>query len=136
MSFKSILVHRARPVGTRARALDPSQWVDGDPGAVEEEMPAFACCVFLPQGSETGTGRGRNVREPTLLYGERDLVGNPVALRPESSVLIVAPELNVAEGLPAETELRWEITGSAQPFGRPGRSPVVGFQVTIRRITD
>ena len=59
----------------------------------------------------------------------------PVQAGPEDELLIVAPELNVAEGLPAETAVRYRIAGEAQPFGKPGND-IIGRQLTLVRVDD
>lgn len=131
MPYLDVLVHTAR-VGRR---IVGTEWVEGEYSEVEEFGPPFDCCLFLPQGTESPEGRGRRVREPTLLIGPDDQAGDPVAVEATDELLIVAPELNLAEGMAAETEVRWTVVGSGQPFGKPGND-VIGLQLTIRRVVD
>lgn len=129
MPFLDVLLHTARVW----RTVEQGPLVDGEREVIQEWSAPFACCLFLPLGTETGTGLGRQVREPTLLYDPVDVLGEVVALRPEEELLLVAPELNVAEGRLAEEEVRWMVNGAAQPFGRPG-DDVIGFQVALRAL--
>lgn len=131
MAFGDVLVHVAVPLSR----VEGGEWVEGERVAEVVEGSPFACCLFLPQGSESGEGRGRRVREPTLLYGPVDSVGGAVALSAEDEVLVTAAELNVAEGRDSGAAVRWMVVGQPQPFGRPG-SPVVGFQAALRRVED
>ena len=136
MPFFDVLVHRATPIVTRqGPAPDVADWVEGDYGEPEEVPGApFDCVLFLPQGSSSPEGRGRRVREPTLLYADY-ADGTPVALPDESQVDVVAPELNRAEGRPEDAAVRWQVVGQPQPFGKPGFD-VLGYQATLRRVED
>lgn len=131
MALENVLVHKATPV----RMSRTGGWVEGE--YVEEPVAGtpFDCCVFLPLGQESGAGRGRQVREPTLLYGPLNDAAAPVALSAEDELLVVAPELNVAEGRAADAQVRWMVNGAPQPLGKPG-DDVIGFQATLRRIDD
>lgn len=131
MPFEDVLVHTGIPL----RRHEASGWVEGRYDAEPERGEAFDCVVFLPEGSSTVAGRRRMVREPTMLYWPEDRTGEPVALVPEDEVLVIAPELNEAEGNDAELEVRWTVTGSPQPFGKPG-DPIIGLMVTLRRVDD
>lgn len=132
MPLEDILVHTAR----KWALTEGETWVEGEYEEGESFGPEFDCCLFLPQGSKAGAGRGRMVREPTLLFSPEDNVGGaPVALKPEDEVYVVAPELNLVEGRAEDAEVRWMVNGAAQPFGKPGED-VIGFQVTLRRIED
>ena len=133
MPYLDVLVHRATPM---RRVLDPiTGWVEGERVDTLTPGTPFDCCLFLPQGTEAGTGRGRKVTEPTLLVAPEDDFGAPVALDPDDELHIVAPELNAARGLPADTSERWMVVGAPQPFGKPGE-PIIGSQATLRRVDD
>jgi len=129
--YLDVLVHRATPLLTRATG----GLVEGRRSIGQVPGTPFDCCLFLPQGSKSADGRGRRVREPTLLVAPEDDLGMPVQAGPEDELLIVAPELNVAEGLPAETAVRYRIAGEAQPFGKPGND-IIGRQLTLVRVDD
>lgn len=131
MPIDNIWVHKATPVSLNKTG----GWVEGEFIQEPAEGVPFDCCLFLPQGTESSDGRGRKVREPTLLYAPEDDALAPTALNPDHELLIVAPELNAAEGRPADTAVRWMVVGAPQPFGKPG-ADVIGFQATLRRIDD
>lgn len=136
MAYSDVLVHRGRAIASVGRTPDLDDMVYGDAGVEEVEIPTeFACCIFLPLGSEEPTGRGRGVREPTLLYATRNVAGEMTMLRKEMSVEVLAPELNAAEGLPGDEWVRWELRGAPQPFGPPGQEPI-GLQAIVKRIDD
>jgi hypothetical protein len=133
MPLEDVLVHTAWPWRTR----EAGEVVDGDVDATEEPRTPFDCCLFLPQGTEEGSSMrgGRQVRRPTLLVAAEDALGQPPALSHEDELDIVAEELNLAEGRPAETRIRWQVDGSPQPLGKPGED-VLGYQVTLVRVED
>lgn len=131
MPFLDVLVHRGVPLQT----VSSGEWVEGERVAEPVAGTPFDCVLFLPQGTFSGEGRGRRVKEPTLLYSPENDVGAPVALSAEDEVLLSAPELNVAEGLPGDAQVRWQLTGDPQPFGKPGEDPI-GLQATLRRVDD
>lgn len=133
MALGDVLVHSAVPVLKRERGTS----VDGDTGGSGEESGTpFDCCLFLPQGQEEQARPfGRQVRRPTLLVAPLDRLGQPTALPFKAEVDVIAPELNLAEGRPAEANVRWQVDGSPQPFGRPG-DDVIGYQVTLLRVEE
>jgi hypothetical protein len=136
--FLDILLHRATPYSRRTELEDEdeeSTWVEGEYVTARVEGTPFDCVLFLPQGTEEASPRGRMVRVPTLLYGPENDSGAEVALSPEDELLVVAPELNLVEGLAEDAEVRWLVVGHPQPFGKPG-DPVIDFQATLRRIED
>lgn len=145
MAFGDVLVHVATPVVRRRSGAAEDVWVEGQRISgdwVEGSLPSgdvagtpFDCCLFLPMGTEQPTGRGRQVTEPTLLFEPFDQSGAPFGLTAEHYLLIVAPELNAAEGLAADTAVRYTVQGRPQPFGRPG-ADVVGLQASLRRVDD
>ena len=131
MPFLDVLVHRAVAV-TRVQTGD---WVEGERVSEPLVGTPFDCVLFLPQGTEDASPRGRKVVQPTLLYAPEDDLGVVVALTPEDELHVTAPELNVAEGRAADAALRWQVVGAPQPLGKPGEEPI-GFQATLRRIED
>jgi len=129
--FLDVLLHRAVPLSV----VEEGEWVEGERVSRRAFGTPFRCVLFLPQGTETAAGRLRKVREPLMLYGPLDEAGGVVALGPEDQVDVTAPELHAAEGLREDVPVRYQVAGAPQPFGKPG-APVIGFQVTLRRIED
>ncbi|HEX7088737.1 MAG TPA: hypothetical protein VF192_01295 [Longimicrobiales bacterium] len=135
MPYGDVLVHRAIPF---VRAETGGEVVEGEDSGAGHDVrgTAFACCLFLPDGTEQAAGgRSRRVKRPTLLISPVDELGAPVAVSHEDELLIVAPELNAAEGLPADAEVRYQVQGSGQPFGRPGFA-IIGKQLTLSRVEE
>lgn len=132
MPLADVCLHR----GTRYEDRESGGYVEGSSDVGPVAVQSFACCLFLPLGDEVPDARGgRQVRRPTLLVMPLDEVDAPVALGPKVIVGIVAPELNVAEGLAPDVEVRWQVQGSAQPMGKPG-DDIIGFQVNLLRVED
>lgn len=133
VALADVCVHQA----TRYERREAGAYVDGQSDTVEVAVQVFACCLFLPQGTEDATEKrgGRQVRRPTLLALPYDVEGEEVAIPAKCELGIVAPELNLTEGLDSELEVRWQVSGSAQPFGSPGE-PIVGFQAVLVRVED
>ena len=94
----------------------------------------FACVLFLPSPGEADR-RGRQVKEPTLLYEPNYPDGSPVALVAEDRLRVTAPELNRAQGGDPDCAMLWQVVGSPQPAGKPGRVPKV-MVATLRRVED
>lgn len=138
--LRHVLVHRATPVEFVEGTDEPTQWIEGEPGI---EGPTgvrgtpFPCVLFLPLGSEDeGQPRSRKVTRPTLMFEPFDFDGAPVEPpSAEDELLIAAPELAAsfeqAEGEEPGTG-RWQIEGTPQPFGPPGR--VIGYQATVKQV--
>lgn len=133
MPLEDVLVHTATPW----RTVEARELVEGDVDVEEAPGTPFACCLFLPQGVEDAPNPrgGRQVRRPTLLVGPEDDLGQPTALSHEDELDVIAAELNLAEGRPADAAVRWQVDGSAQPFGPPGED-VVGYQVALVKVDD
>lgn len=131
MPFLDVLVHRAVPL-LRAEG---QEYAEGESEIIEGRGTPFDCCLFLPQGQESSEGRGRRIRRPTLLVAPEDDAGLPVALSHEDELMISAPELNVAEGLPQAAEVRYQVQGAGQPFGRPGFD-IIGKQFELQRVEE
>lgn len=112
-----------------------AEWVEGAFDEADVLGPPFDCCLFLPQGTEAPAGRGRRVKEPTLLVPTEAQDGAVLELKATDELLLTAPELNVAQGLPEDAQVRWMIVGAPQLFGRPG-DDVIGGQATLRRVED
>lgn len=135
MPLEDVCVHLGKPLKTG----EGGTWIEGEfvPNAEAEGAP-FPCVLFLPQSTTEETVTvpiGRRITEPTLLYLPEDDDGNPVALNAEDSVLINAPELWEAEGKLPDFWERYQVVGRPQPFGKPGE-PVIGFQATLRLVSD
>lgn len=132
MPIGTVLEHTAWPV----RSVEEGPWVDGERDVEPTEGAPFDCALFLPLGEEPQTPRGgRSVKRPTLLYEPEDRLGAQIELSHEDELLIVAEELNVAEGREEDERVRWQVNGAPQPFGRPGAEPV-GFQAALVRVDD
>jgi hypothetical protein len=132
--FPDILVYIATPLET----AEEGTLVEGERDSSATEGVPFACCLFLPSGSETSPPAGsrvREVREPTLLYEPTRPDGSAVGLRKESRLRIGAGNLNEAEGRAEDASVEWQVVGSPQPFGPP-YGEMVGLQATLRRIED
>lgn len=124
----AICVHSATPV-TRAEGDDPAAWAAGEPDSTVEEGDAFPCCLFLPLGPARQDTKGRQVREPTLLWDALDEDGELIPrVRINDELLIVAPELTGADAV------RWQVLGEPQPLGPPGS--VKGYQALLARVSD
>lgn len=132
----SLLVHTGTPQITAAGADDV--WIEGTPsteGAKPRSGAPFACVLFLPQAPETGgeqvSWKPRTISRPTLLYNPTRPDGSGVLLTKDSELDVLAPEL--APYLGADS-VRWQVDGSPQPAGRPGRPVVV--VATLKRVAD
>jgi hypothetical protein len=134
MGIKKVMVHTASIVRNVVPASPFGDLVDGDRGAVEADVLSFPCLLILPEGTETPTGRGRRVTAPTLLY-EPYVGAEPVALKAQDELHIIAREQNVAQGLPELTEVRWTVQTVPQTLGRPGKR-VKAVQATLQRVDD
>jgi hypothetical protein len=138
MALEDVLVHTATPwrkVDDRADAPDEADWIEGEPGADDQEPERgtpFPCVLFLPLGSEeAGRPRARQVSRPTMLFlPERD-DGSTVDVTGNDELLISAPELAAWTGA---AEQRWQVDGAPQPFGPPGE--VIGLQATVLKVDD
>lgn len=123
-------------VATPVRRTEGGAWVEGAFAVDETEGTPFACCLFLPQGEDQTSPRGgRRVTRPTLLVSPADQAGAPVVLSNEDELLIAHPELNPMLGVAAGERVRWQVSGGAQQFGKPGDAPI-GAQVTLTRVED
>lgn len=131
MPFRDVLVHRATPV----LRVEGVEYVEGEAEDVPGRGTPFDCCLFLPDGRASTGGPGRQVKQPTLLVAPTDDGGLPVSLSRDDELMIVAAELNLAEGIPASAEVRYQVTASGQPFGRPGRA-IIGKQVMLSRVEE
>lgn len=128
MGISYVCVHKAVPV-TRAESTDPSKWAAGEPDETTEEGAEFDCCLFLPLGPQRENTKGRQIREPTLLWDALDEEGEPIPqVRINDELLITAPELT------GPTAVRWQVLGEPQPLGPPGW--VKGYQATLARVSD
>lgn len=133
MPLQDVLVHRATPM--KRTLADPFSWADGErPDAQVAGIP-FDCLLLLPAGTEDNAGRGRKVTAPTLFYGDGDDTGAPIALRAEDELLVVAPELNIAQGDPENLAVRWLVNGAPLVLARPG-DDAIGAEVKLRRVDD
>jgi hypothetical protein len=114
--------------------LSVGEIVEGERVVEDVEGDPFRCVLFLPSGAEQDR-RGRQVKEPTLLYEPNYPDGSPVSLNTSDRLRILAPELNLAQGLERDLELVWQVRGDPQPAGKPGRVPKVMI-ATLRRVED
>ena len=128
MSIAYVCVHTATPV-TRAESTEPDSWAAGEPDETVEEGTSFPCCLFLPLGPPRENTKGRQVREPTLLWDALNEEGEEIPpVRLNDELLVVAPELTGAAAV------RWQVLGEPQPLGPPGW--VKGYQATLARVSD
>jgi hypothetical protein len=89
--------------------------------------------LFLPQGTEEqGQPRSRKFSRPTLLYEpvNADTGAATPDLTGDDELMVLAPELAQWTGA---DEARWQVEGTPQPFGPPGR--VIGVQVTLKQVS-
>lgn len=127
MPLGTICVHTATPV-TEVESDDEATWAAGEPEKTVTTGEAFPCVLFLPLGKREDT-RGRQVREPTLLWEAFNEEGEPmVPVKENDELLILAEELTGAD------PVRWQVNGEPQPFGPPGE--VIGYQATLIRVSD
>lgn len=128
MPISTVCVHTATPV-TQSESDDEATWAAGEPDESTVTGTTFPCCLFLPLGPARQDTKGRQVREPTLLWEAYDEEGEPLPLvRINDELLIVALELT------GEDPVRWQVLGEPQPLGAPGN--VIGFQATLARVSD
>jgi hypothetical protein len=134
--LRHILVHTATPIRT-VEDGDAVEWIEGEPGESGPEpvrQDAFPAVLFLPQGSEESDHpRSKKVSRPTLLYEPINAdTGEAVPeLTADDELMVEAVELAQWTGA---TEARWQVDGTPQPFGPPGR--VIGVQVTLKQVRD
>jgi hypothetical protein len=123
-----VCVHTATPV-TRAESDDATTWAAGEPDETALEGDAFPCCLFLPLGPARQDTKGRQIREPTLLWDALGEEGEVIPqVRINDELLVVAPELTGA------APVCWQVLGEPQPLGPPGS--VKGYQATLARVSD
>ena len=138
--LRHVLVHRATPVLLTDGA--GATWIEGERAAAPTPTrgTAFPCVLFLPLGSEDESQpRSRKITRPTLMWEPVDFDGVALAVPvgADHELLVSAPELagyfDQAEGEPDGTG-RWQVEGSPQPFGPPGR--VIGYQATLKQVAE
>jgi hypothetical protein len=128
VSIAYVCVHTATPI-TQSESDDEMTWAAGEPDETTETGAPFPCCLFLPLGPARQDTKGRQVREPTLLWDSLNEEGEPIPqVRINDELLIVAPELT------GEAAVRWQVLGEPQPLGAPGW--VKGYQATLVRVSD
>jgi hypothetical protein len=128
VALEDVCIHTVTPVSTEATG----PLVEGERD--EQPVPGtpFQGVLFLPLGSEEANPfRPRKLSRPTLLCLPEDAAGQPVTLKPEDEVTILAPELAPWTGANAA---RWQVDGAPQPFGPPGS--VIGFQANLVKVQD
>jgi hypothetical protein len=135
--LRHILVHTATPVRFEEADAGAATWVEGERGETGPEpvlRDAFPAVLFLPGGSEESDHpRTKKITRPTLLYEPVNAdTGQPVPeLTAEDELMVEAPELAQWTG---EVEARWQVEGTPQPFGPPGR--VIGVQATLKQVRE
>lgn len=127
MPIGNVCVHTATPVAA-SESDDESTWAAGEPDRTTVTGESFPCCLFLPLGKREDT-RGRQVREPTLLWEAFNEEGEPMVPVRESDELLI-----LAEELTGPDPVRWQVNGDPQPIGPPGQ--VIGYQATLIRVSD
>lgn len=126
MSLRRICKHRV----TIYRQVESDELIDGEPD-IDDDVPSgtFLGALFTPSGSESNR-RGREVKEPTLMY-----LPSAPRVEKEDELGIVAAEQNAQAGLAADAEVRWQVVGTPQSLGRPGRTPKA-MMVVLRKVDD
>jgi hypothetical protein len=110
-------VIRKVPAGRKVEGRTVMESVDGE---------WFRCRLTLPSANQTpdaASGARKVVREPMLLWGLRDLSGDPVELTVENRVEVNSRELGRAV---------WDVQAEPEPLRR--RRRLLGYQTTLRRV--
>lgn len=125
MALGSVLVDRARVVERVAAAAK----VEGRTPMVPVTGAWFRARLFLPMTREeeaaSRPSHKRSVKVPTLLYGIRDLEGEPITLREDTKV-------QVNSGLDVGV---YEVTG-IEVIRKKGRNSILCHQAQLRRVAD
>jgi hypothetical protein len=131
VALEDILVHVATPAATTA---EEGEWIDGEQAIQDVQGRPFPCCLFLPQGAESGRS-GREVKRPTMLYLAVYPDGSAIQIMRQDRLSVVAPELGVSTGLALGEPFRFQVDGDPQPLGRPG-DDLVGFYAVLKSVDD
>jgi hypothetical protein len=125
VSLESALVDQARTLqqvaaaAGRVRGQTRLGWVSG---------PWFGAMLQLPQGGaapDASQGRKRVVTQPTLLFDVADENGDPVEVTAAMRIEVSSERFG---------DSVWEPTGDPEPLG--SLYEVIGYQVTLRKVTD
>lgn len=117
MALAGVLAHTAVPL----RIERSTERVEGTYDSIVVEGDPIPVAFFPPTSREQGT-KGREVRAPTLLYRP------PHELNADDRIRLSGPGLrDVDEG-------EWQIDGTPQAAGKPGRTPKV-LVATLKRVT-
>lgn len=122
MSLTGVLVDRARVVGRR----DAGRKVAGRTIYSDVAGDWFKARLTLPSSGEQvdpATGVRPVTLTPLLLYGTRDLAGEPVNVTGDDRVELDSKELGFAV---------FDVIGDAEPLRKKRR--VIGFQIPLRRV--
>lgn len=121
MALGAALVDRARVV----RNVPAGRRVVGRTIRTPVEGEWFRARLSLGDSTQDldEAGGRRNVRTPSLMFGIRDLAGDPIDMTGEDRVEVASAELG--------TEL-WDVVGDPKPMRKKRR--VIGYTVTLRRV--
>jgi hypothetical protein len=125
VTLNTALVDRARtvsfaPAGPKVRGSTQFAYVRSE---------WFKARLTLPASTESTDGSGsrrKQVREPTLLVGVKDLQGQPFTLSSDDRIQVRAAGLG--------EDSVWDVVGNPEPLRKKRR--VIGFQVTLKRVED
>lgn len=124
-----ILVHTATAVSqVETTTSDLAQWAEGEPDETPTTSTPFDCVLFLPQSTRQDR-RGRQVKEPTLMWDGLNCDGTSAPRLSEAQELRVT-----ACELTGPDPVRWQINGDPEPLGPPGE--VLCWQARLIRVSD
>ncbi|MET0604402.1 MAG: hypothetical protein ABW167_20620 [Baekduia sp.] len=125
MGLRSVLVDRARLVVKEGTGVKVEGTTLMEPGHGEW----FRCRLFLDmqqyeERSEQG-GRRKRVKTPQVMFGVKDVAGDPLDVRADSELEVDSKEFGRA---------LWQITGDPQPIRKKRR--VIGGLVQVERVVE
>lgn len=125
MGLVGVLVDRARLVTNTSTG----QKVEGTTLMTEGHGEWFKCRLFLdmqqyPERTEQG-GRRKRVKTPQVMFGVKDLQGDPLDVRGDQQIEVESKEYGRA---------MWQITADPQPIRKKRR--VIGGLVEVERVVE
>lgn len=122
MAIGAALVDRARLV----RLAASSERVEGTTQFGEVHGEWFRCRLTLPaasEGKDEPGGYRRALSYPSLLYGAKDVAGNPVVLRFNDDVEVQSPR--------QLSTFKWKVNGDPQPITK--KRTLIGWLANLER---